>query len=70
MSIDPRTGHKAAPEQAGAIRVWAYRDRPVYTFGGDAAPGDVNGAGTGEWRGQRNGLKAFWIRDDFMQGTL
>lgn len=70
MSIDPKTGHRAAPEQEDALRVWAYRDRPVYTYGGDTKPGDVTGAGTGEWRGQRNGLKAFWLRDDFMNGTL
>ena len=70
ISIDPRTGHRAAPEQADALSVWAYRDRPVYTFGGDLEPGDVNGGGTGEWRGQRNGLQAFWLRDDYMGGTL
>ena len=70
MRIDPKTGHRAAAEQADAVSVWAYRDRPVYTYGLDSRPGDVNGAGTGEWRGQRNGLKAFWIRDDFMGGTL
>jgi len=70
MRVDPETGHRAAPEQAGAIRVWAYRDRPVYTYGLDKQPGDVIGAGTGEWRGQRNGLKAFWLRDDYMRGTL
>ena len=70
VSIDPKTGHRAAPEQTDALKVWAYRDRPVYTFGGDREPGDVHGAGTGEWRGQRNGLKAFWLRDDYMGGTL
>jgi len=70
VSIDPKTGRFAAAEQPGAARVWAYRDRPVYTYGGDEQPGDVNGAGTGEWRGQRNGLKAFWLRDDYMGGTL
>lgn len=70
VSIDPMTGRFAAPEQEGALRVWAYRDRPVYTYGRDQEPGDVNGAGTGEWRGQRNGLKAFWLRDDYMNGTL
>lgn len=70
MRIDPETGHKAAAEQSDALSVWAYRDRPVYTYWLDHKPGDVNGAGTGEWRGQRNGLKAFWIRDDFMGGTL
>lgn len=70
ISIDPQTGKQASAEQPGALSVWAYRDRPVYTYGGDQKPGDVNGAGTGEWRAQRNGLKAFWLRDDFMGGTL
>ncbi len=70
ISIDPKTGHRAAAEQAAALNVWAYRDRPVYTYGGDHQPGDVNAAGTGEWRAQRNGLKAFWLRDDYMEGTL
>ncbi len=70
ISIDPMTGHRAAPEQPDALSVWAYRDRPIYTFGGDKQPGAVRGAGTGEWRGQRNGLKAFWLRDDYMGGTL
>ena len=70
ISIDPATGRFAEPGSKGALRVWTYRDRPVYTFGGDTRPGDVNGGGTGEWRGQRNGLRAFWLRDDFMQGIL
>jgi predicted lipoprotein with Yx(FWY)xxD motif len=67
LSIDPTTGHPAAADSEGALRVWAYRDRPVYTFARDLRPGDVNGGGTGEWRGKRNGLKAFWLRDDFME---
>lgn len=70
ISIDPVSGRRAAPEQPDALNVWAYRDRPVYTFGLDKEPGAVRGAGTGEWRGQRNGLKAFWLRDDYMRGTL
>jgi predicted lipoprotein with Yx(FWY)xxD motif len=70
ISVDPKTGRKAAPEQTDALRVWAYRDRPIYTYGGDRQPGDTHGGGTGEWRGQRNGLRAFWVRDDFMSGTL
>jgi predicted lipoprotein with Yx(FWY)xxD motif len=70
VSIDPKTGHYAESEQTDALRVWAYRDRPVYTYGGDERPGDVHGAGTGEWRAQRNGLKAIWLRDDYMRGTL
>jgi len=70
VSIDPKTGRFAAPEQPDAMSVWAYRDRPIYTYGGDEKVGDVHGAGTGEWRAQRNGLKAMWLRDDFMGGTL
>lgn len=65
MQIDPRTGRRAAPDQPGALSVWAYRDRPVYTYGLDQKPGDIKGDGTGEVRGQRNGLKAFWLRDDY-----
>ena len=70
VTIDPQTGHFADPKAPGALRVWAYRDRPVYTYAGDRNPGDVNGGGIGEWRGQRNGLRAFWLRDDFMRGGL
>ena len=68
IRIDPKTGHRAAEGQPDALSVWAYRDRPVYTFAGDQQPGDVNGDGIGEWRGQRNGLKAFSLRDDFFGG--
>jgi predicted lipoprotein with Yx(FWY)xxD motif len=70
MQIDPQTGHRATAGQAGALSVWAYRDRPVYTYAGDKQPGDVSGDGTGEWRGQRNGLKAFWLRDDYFRATM
>jgi predicted lipoprotein with Yx(FWY)xxD motif len=68
LTIDPRSGRRVSAASPAALRVWAYRDRPVYTFAGDKKPGDVNGAGTGEWRGKRNGLFAFWLRDDFMEG--
>lgn len=68
VTIDPMTGRFAESETPGALRVWAFRDRPVYTFAGDTEPGEVNGGGTGEWRGKRNGLLAFWLRDDFMEG--
>jgi predicted lipoprotein with Yx(FWY)xxD motif len=68
--IDPRTGRFADEDDADALRVWTYRDRPVYLHGRDERPGDVNGGGTGEWRGQRNGLKAFWLRDDYMGKIL
>jgi predicted lipoprotein with Yx(FWY)xxD motif len=65
LSIDPMTGRKTAPETRGALRVWAYRDRPVYTYSGDHQPGDVNADSHGEFRGERNGFRAFWLRDDF-----
>jgi predicted lipoprotein with Yx(FWY)xxD motif len=70
VTLDPQTGHFAEQGAPGALSVWAYRDRPVYTYAGDKKPGDVNGGGIGEWRGQRNGLRAFWLRDDFMRGGL
>ncbi len=65
IDIDPLTGHFATPGQPGAIHVWAYRGRPVYTFAGDPGPGDVNGDAWGVFYGYRNGFKAFWLRDDF-----
>jgi len=68
VEIDPGTGHFAKPGQEGALRVWAYRDRPVYTYYLDKKPGDVRGDGTGEWRGGRNGLKAFWLRGALLRG--
>jgi predicted lipoprotein with Yx(FWY)xxD motif len=70
IDIDPKTGRRAASGQSGTVRVWAFRDRPVYTYAADQRPGDVSGDGTGEWRGQRNGLKAFFLRDDFFEATL
>jgi hypothetical protein len=37
----------------------------VYLFAGDQRPGDVNGDGYGEFRGERQGYNAFWLRDDY-----
>jgi predicted lipoprotein with Yx(FWY)xxD motif len=65
MHIDPMTGREAAADAANALAVWAYRGRPVYTFGGDEEPGDANADSYGEFNGRRNGYKAFWLRDDF-----
>ncbi|GAB5414164.1 MAG: hypothetical protein Cons2KO_17670 [Congregibacter sp.] len=70
LSINPMTGKRVAEGAAGSLRVWAYRLRPVYTFYGDQNPGDVHGGGTGEWRGKRNGLLAFWLRNDLMRSGL
>jgi len=65
IDINPMTGRRAAAGDAGALRVWAYRGRPVYTFYDDHEPGDVEAATWGEFHGSRNGFKAFWLRDDF-----
>jgi predicted lipoprotein with Yx(FWY)xxD motif len=65
ISIDPNTGRFAAPGQRDALSVWAYRDRPVYTYAGDRRPGDTYADGIGEFQGEREGFKAFWLRDDF-----
>jgi len=65
MWIDPMTGKRAMPDQAGALRVWAYRERPIYTHFRDKAPGDMRGDTWGEFYGYRNGYKAFWLRSDF-----
>ncbi|MDY6947922.1 MAG: hypothetical protein SXG53_19620 [Pseudomonadota bacterium] len=70
IDIDPNTGKRAKQGQDGAITVWAYRDRPVYTHGEDDKPGDVNGDNYGEFNGARNGFKAFWLRDDYRDNVM
>ncbi len=69
MTIDKNTGRLAEAGQEGAIQVWAYRDRPVYTFGRDR-PGDTGGDAWGEFNGYRNGYKAFWLRDDYRSNAF
>ncbi len=64
VSIDPRSGHFAGPDAPGVLRVWAFRDRPVYTFAGDPGPGDTNAESLGEFQSERTGYKAFWLRTD------
>ncbi len=65
VSIDPKTGRFAQPGQAGALNVWAYRDRPLYTFIRDHGPGDTVADSWGEGNGWRNGFHAFWVRDQY-----
>jgi predicted lipoprotein with Yx(FWY)xxD motif len=65
VDVDPTTGRFATPGQPGAVRVWAYRERPIYTYAGDHNSGDFYADGIGEFRGGRDGFKAFWLRDDF-----
>jgi predicted lipoprotein with Yx(FWY)xxD motif len=69
MEIDPKTGHRASPGQADALRVWAWTDRPVYTFYLDQEPGDIKGDSWGEFQGRRNGFKAIWMRDDYFNNA-
>lgn len=65
MWIDPISGRQASPAEKGALHVWAYRGRPVYTHYRDKAPGDMTADQWGEFYGYRNGYKAFWLRSDF-----
>jgi predicted lipoprotein with Yx(FWY)xxD motif len=67
VDIDPMTGRFARPGQPGVQHVWAYRGRPIYTFSGDRVPGDINADSHGEFRAERQGFKAFWVRDDYFE---
>ena len=67
VNIDPQTGLGVPAGQAGAMRVWAYRARPVYTYSGDKWPGDFEGNGLGDWQGRRNGFRAFWLREEMFR---
>ncbi len=69
MYIDPKTGKKAERGAPGALHVWTYRDRPIYTHGLDRNPGDINGDAWGEYNGWRNGYKGFFLRDDFLNNA-
>jgi hypothetical protein len=69
MWIDPQTGRATAENAPGALHVWTYRERPVYTHGLDKAPGEINGDGWGEYNGKRNGYKGFFLRDDFLNNA-
>jgi len=66
IAIDPKTGRHAAEGQEDTLNVWAYRGRPVYTFAMDRRVGQTEGDAWGEFYGYRNGFKAFWLRDDFL----
>lgn len=70
MYIDPKTGRKTTANQAGALYVWAFRDRPIFTFAGskgygDKKPSDINAQSWGEFNGHRNGFQAMVYRDIF-----
>ncbi len=65
MWINPNTGRRAQEGQAGAMSVWAFRDRPVYTYEGDLEPGDIMGHQFGESEGLNNGYTAYFIKNVF-----
>ena len=70
MLIDPNTGRHATEGGADALHVWAYKHRPVYTYGGDREPGETRGDSFGEYLGRRNGYKAFVLRDVFQNSQF
>jgi predicted lipoprotein with Yx(FWY)xxD motif len=63
--IDPMTGRYVSAGTPGSLHIWTYRDRPVYTFAYDTAPGDTRANSWGEGNGWRNGFHAFWTREEF-----
>ncbi|ALO47405.1 hypothetical protein [Pseudohongiella spirulinae] len=65
MAINPYTGRRATADDDDVLHVWAYRERPVYTYKGDLEPGDTHGDAFGEFYGRRNGYNAFVLRDIF-----
>lgn len=62
IQVEPVSGRAAAVGDAGSLRVWAYRGRPIHTYSGDRAPGDIKGDMRGEVFGQRNGFTAMLAR--------
>ncbi len=65
MYLDPQTGREAQATDAGALHVWTFRDRPVYTYAGDEFVGDTDGDSRGEFQGRRQGFQAMFVRDDY-----
>jgi predicted lipoprotein with Yx(FWY)xxD motif len=65
MWVDPMSGRRASEGQQGAMSVWAFRERPVYTFNGDLEPGDIMGHQFGESEGTNNGYIAYFLRNVF-----
>ena len=63
--IDPKTGRYVDAGTPGALHIWTFRDRPIYTFAGDKNPGDIGADSWGQDHGQTNGFTAVWVRDDY-----
>jgi len=68
MYIDPKTGKRTEDKAPGALNVWTFRDRPVYTFAGyrgygDSNPSELKAHGWGEGNAGYNGYMAMIYRD-------
>ena len=63
--IDPKSGRYVAANTPGALHIWVFRDRPIYTFAGDRDFGDMLADAWGQDHASKNGFNAFWTRDNF-----
>lgn len=68
--INTDSGQYVDEGAPGAVRIWTYRDRPVYYFFRDKAPGDTYGDSWGENNGWINGFHAFFTREEFRKQYL
>lgn len=73
MYINPKTGKRAKAGEAGALNVWTFRGRPLYTFAGrngygDHTPDDTNANSWGEFGARRNGYQVMIYRSPFTAG--
>lgn len=69
MWIAPLSGRRVEANTPGAMHVWTFRDRPIYTHAADTYEGDYDGDGRGEMASKRQGFKAFWLRDDYFRNA-
>lgn len=68
MYVDPMTGKQTTSDASGALNVWTFRERPLYTFSGykgygDRKPTDIKANGWGEGNAGHNGYMAVVYRD-------
>jgi predicted lipoprotein with Yx(FWY)xxD motif len=68
MYIDPKTGKPTKAEAPGALNVWTFRERPLFTFAGykgygDHKPTEIKANGWGEGNAGHNGYMAVIYRD-------
>lgn len=68
--INTETGQYVDEGTPGSLRIWTYRDRPVYYFFKDKIPGDTYGDSWGENNGWINGYHAFFTREEFRKQYL